>query len=209
MKQTKDSPGNCVDAPKEEFSLISNDTLLALYHNLLKSRIARSRPNRVNGRRPETTWPFDAAVVALANDLVAEDAVIAEAHNPVLQVLRANTWDPHPAASRLNGVSHPGFSVQLQAAAGAALAHKTKKTGKVSVVFGRRGDSQAWLDTLEIARAHRLPMIFVIDADALENGANRSSRQAGARELMTTTSWPCTVLRTKRSTAPVATAAPP
>jgi pyruvate dehydrogenase E1 component alpha subunit len=180
MKQKEESPANHADAPAQEFSLISNDTLLALYRNLLKSRIARARLNHGSQRSTNRAWPFDAAAVALADDLVDEDTVVTETHNPALQPFRGNTRDSHPAAI---------FIEQLQRAVGAALTHHSTKSGKVSVVFGGRGDSQAWLNTLEIARAHRLPMIFVIDADTVEKAAG-SSRKTRATELEPGTELP-------------------
>jgi pyruvate dehydrogenase E1 component alpha subunit len=46
-------------------------------------------------------------------------------------------------------------------AVGTALASHTKKDGKVSIVFWREAGQEIWQDTLEMARAHSLPMILV------------------------------------------------
>ncbi len=65
MSETKNGVGD----GKQEFSLISNETLLGLYRGLLKGRLLRGNKG---------AWAFDAAAVAVAQDLVAEDAVFAD-----------------------------------------------------------------------------------------------------------------------------------
>jgi pyruvate dehydrogenase E1 component alpha subunit len=175
MKDEKNSSGKRVDAPVEEFSLIANDTLLALYRDLLKCRM-----NGAKGKRAARGWAFDGAAVAVASKLAAEDTVIAEVRNPALELLRAK---PRRGRSRVNSAPEPGFHLQLQSAVGIALTHKTKRTGKVSVVFGSQRDGAAWLDALEVAQAHRLPIVFVCDADEEKSGA-RSTRARDAAKLV-------------------------
>jgi Dehydrogenase E1 component len=147
---------------EHEFSLISNETLLQLYRGLLGGRVLLGR---------KSAWAFDAAAVAVAQDLVAEDAVIADV----------------PVTTTLNGRGHGSgaqvFAHELERAVGSALAQKTKKTGKVTVVFGGADHGQAWTDALEIARAHRLPMIFVAESREEETPARRGGRKAKASEL--------------------------
>jgi len=146
---------------EQEFSLISNETLLGLYRGLLKGRLLRGR---------ESAWAFDAAAVAVGQDLVAEDAVIADV----------------PVTTTLNGRGHGAgaqvFAHELERAVGSALAQKTKKSGKVTVVFGGADHGQAWTDAMEIARAHRLPMIFVAESRE-EAPARRGGRKAKVAEL--------------------------
>jgi hypothetical protein len=146
---------------EQEFSLISNETLLQLYRGLLRSRVLRG---------PKSAWAFDAAAVAVGQDLVAEDAVIADV----------------PATMTLNGRENSSgaqvFAHELERAVGSALAQKTKKSGKVTVVFGGTDHGQAWTDAMEIARAHRLPMIFVAESRE-EAQARRGGRKAKVAEL--------------------------
>ncbi len=146
---------------EQEFSLISNETLLQLYRGLLKGRVPRGR---------KSAWAFDATAVAVAQDLVAEDAVIADV----------------PVTTTLNGRGHSAgaqvFAHELERAVGSALAQKTKKSGKVTVVFGGADHGQAWTDAMEIARAHRLPMIFVAESRE-EAPARRGGRKAKVAEL--------------------------
>jgi pyruvate dehydrogenase E1 component alpha subunit len=47
------------------------------------------------------------------------------------------------------------------AAIGAALGNKTRKNGRVAVVFGDNAASQLWKEALHIASLNGLPMIFV------------------------------------------------
>ncbi len=74
------------------------------------------------------------------------------------------------------------FAHELERAVGLALAQKTKKSGRVTVVFGGGDHGQAWTDALEIARAHRLPMIFVAESRE-EAPARRGGRKAKVAEL--------------------------
>jgi pyruvate dehydrogenase E1 component alpha subunit len=51
---------------------------------------------------------------------------------------------------------------------GTGLTHQTRKTGKVTVVFNTNAENPVWLDALQAARAHRLPMIFVHSSDGMK-----------------------------------------
>jgi pyruvate dehydrogenase E1 component alpha subunit len=146
---------------KQEFSLISNETLLALYRGLSKARAARSQNSRTSG------WPFEAAAVAVHQDLSADDAVItADALN----------------RTALNG-HKPQIARELQRAIGSALTQKTKNNGKVTVVFGGvKQGGEAWADALETARAHRLPMVFVAAAQQ-DQAPARDARKSKGTEL--------------------------
>ncbi|HWG19925.1 MAG TPA: thiamine pyrophosphate-dependent enzyme [Terracidiphilus sp.] len=141
---------------KQEFSLISNDTLLELYGGLLK-RCALREVAKGKRAAQNNGWTFDAAAVAVAKDLVADDTVIADGADSVLRAVGVGV----AKNGRGNDAAGEAFSLELERAVGAALAHKTKKSGKVSVVFGGNEHGQVWMDALEIARAHRLPMVFV------------------------------------------------
>ncbi len=153
-----------VGEEKQEFSLISNETLLSLYRGLVKAS-ARS------GRKG---WTYDAAVVAVAQDLLADDVVIAGDAADLLRAMKRN--------GRVVAATKTGFEAELERGAGFALTHKTRKSGKVAVVFGGPEHGQAWLDALEVARAHRLPMIFV--SELIEDArAKRGGRKGIGAEL--------------------------
>jgi pyruvate dehydrogenase E1 component alpha subunit len=150
---------------KQEFSLISNETLLGLYRGLLKASAGRGRKNG---------WAFDAATVAVAQDLTPDDKVIAEDAAGVLSMM--------PRNGRAAVGANAAFSADMERSAGFALTQKTRKSGKVAVVFGGPEHGQAWLDALEVARAHRLPMIFVSELRE-EAPAKRGGRKASGAEL--------------------------
>jgi TPP-dependent pyruvate/acetoin dehydrogenase alpha subunit len=107
----------------------------------------------------------------VAQDLVAEDAVFADV--PVTMTLNG----------RGRGSGAQNFAHELERAVGLALTQKTKKSGKVTVVFGGADHGQAWTDAMEIARAHRLPMIFVAESREDETPARRGGRKAKVAEL--------------------------
>lgn len=163
MNRTKVSADQGAETKAEEFSLISNGTLLALYRNLLKCRVGAA-PAKGARRRTAAAWPFDAAVVAVAQDLGGEDAVLSLSPNRALQLLQQG---PRRGGDR-GGDSNR--SILLQWALGDALINRTRKTGKVTVIFSSEDDA-ACLDTLETARVHRLPMVFVHSSDGQEQTA--------------------------------------
>jgi pyruvate dehydrogenase E1 component alpha subunit len=104
----------------------------------------------------------------LRQDLVVDDAVIAPEALRIMPV---------------NGHKPPAFAHQLERAVGSALAQKTKKNGKVTVVFGGAEHDDAWSDVLEVGRAHRLPLIFVAKAAAEELPVGRGLRQMNGAGL--------------------------
>ena len=148
------------------FSLISNDTLIHLYANLLKCRLL---DERVEGLVRQRTAAADhaaaagceAANVGVAMDLTDEDGLSSVDDGVLLDFLHGVSPAGVIRSLRAHGTPAMGLGAQLHTAMGAALAHKTKKNGKVVVVFWREGSLPSWLDALEIARANGLPMIFV------------------------------------------------
>ena len=180
MKQPK--KGVRADAPAAKFSLIPEDTLLALYRNVLRCGVELGRGAREKAPGGPASWPFDAAVVAIAQDLTPEDVVIGSAENPALALLRGAQSGNGQERVELQRLS---FADRLQWATGLALAHKTKKTGKAVVVFSAGTEGEAWLDALEMARAHRLPMIFVSACDVGD-----VARKTGSAKLEAGTEMP-------------------
>jgi TPP-dependent pyruvate/acetoin dehydrogenase alpha subunit len=85
---------------------------------------------------------------------------------------RNGSAGPTPKArSNSNGSSRNGHlpdsakEAETHAAIGSALANKTRKNGKIAVVFGGDFQVELWNEALEIAGLHGLPMIFVTQED--------------------------------------------
>jgi pyruvate dehydrogenase E1 component alpha subunit len=162
MSEKKNGAGD----RKQEFSLISNETLLGLYRGLVKARTMRGRKNG---------WAFDAAAVAVAQDLSPDDEVVAEDAADVLRMM--------PLNGRTGARAKAVFSSELERSVGFALVQKTRKSAKVAVVYGGLEPGQGWLDALEVARAHRLPMIFVSESREDAAPVKRGARKASGTEL--------------------------
>lgn len=171
------------DVHPEGFSLISNEKLVALYANLLKCRMVEERltslprRGRTNGTQASIRG-YEAGTVGVAIDLGPEDAVCSLDHGVVMELGEGAPIDSlllwsgaalpsngshGPKSVHRNGTSaaKPGRA-HTQAALGAALANKTRKKGKVAVVFGSESDSDSWREALHIATVHALPMVFVL-----------------------------------------------
>jgi hypothetical protein len=142
---------------KTEFSLIPALTLETLYRNLLRGRMLESRMRRGKAVRDEGWEAAKAATAAVLMDLVAADLIATSDEIPVARLLRGQKA---PVVIR-EREAQDDASRQLLHAVGTALASHTKKDGKVSVVFWREAEREIWQDTLEMARAHTLPLILV------------------------------------------------
>lgn len=162
MNEKKESAKEAQNAPAE-FSLISNHTLLALYRNLLKCRPGASRGRRGRPNAAE----FDAVAVGVTMDLAGEDHVRSMERRDLIALLAGR---PKPDAQ----CADADVESMLHGAIGAALANKTKKSGKVALVFGSNGNGDAWRDALEVARVHLLPMIFVSAIDLARERRNHA-----------------------------------
>lgn len=196
------------DAGAETFSLISKEKLVALYANLIKCRLVEEhlaslpRRGRTNGTSVSIR-EYEAGTVGVAIDLGPEDAVCSTGHGLITgfwgnrapidslllwsgEALASN--GPHsPKSGYRNGKSAPKSShAHTQAAIGAALANKTRKNGKVAVVFGSESTSESWRETLHIATVHVLPMIFVVHEN---HKAGRRSRASDSEHAKTETPW--------------------
>jgi len=152
----KKKPGKAKAAPekKEEFSLISNATLKALYADLRKceSAVKRAAGSRV----------MDALPAGVMMDLGAGDAVVAGIADASVKLKRKGK----PAAKH---------SMEFGLVLGAGLLAKSRKSGKVGVIFGEAGEAE-FQDALGIAKRLELPLIFVSRAKSVDE-------QAVAREL--------------------------
>lgn len=159
MKKRATNSGAPGDAPgeKTEFSLIPAATLETLYRNLLRGRMLESRMRRGKSVRDEGWDAVKAAIAAVLMDTLATDLIATSDEIPAARLLRGQKApfvirEREPQADSGNQLLH---------AVGTALASHTKKDGKVSVVFWREAEQEIWQDTLEMARAHTLPMILV------------------------------------------------
>jgi TPP-dependent pyruvate/acetoin dehydrogenase alpha subunit len=178
------------DSLREGFSLIPDSKLISLYANLLKCRMVEERLANGGGahRKYSSSRGHEAGTVGVAIDLNSEDAICSPDHGivtgfqkdpPIEAVLllsgaheltrRSHSgWQSRSLNG--NGVA-PGMAsrTHAQAAIGAALASKTRKTGRIAVLFGHNAASELWNESLHIASMHGLPMIFV----------NREGRKPG------------------------------
>ena len=179
MKTREEKPG-ATPAPsgKSEFSLISNEKLLALYAAMLKCRMAREGMRRLAVRESPG---LEAAAVGIALELVDGDWISPAPCNPLpclvkgVPVRTIFAWlrkpQSHiPAGFAKHGVIPPTGSdaVRLEASGRIALHHLRKKGRQVVVVFASAASekkeriSVAELrEFLRSAAAKRLPMLIV------------------------------------------------
>ena len=151
---------------KEEFSLISNATLKALYADLRKSQAAVK--NTARGVRGAGKNEFDALPAGVLMDLDEDDATFSTIADVAVKLKRKGK----PAVQ---------VSTAFGAALGSALLEKTRNSGKVGVVFGEAdapNTNQDWQEALNLARKHELPLIFVSRAAEVdEKEAARAVRK--------------------------------
>jgi TPP-dependent pyruvate/acetoin dehydrogenase alpha subunit len=163
----------------EGFSLISDEKLIALYANLLKCRMVEQRlANGGAHRNYSSSRGHEAGAVGVSIDLSSGDAMCSPDHGivtgfrkdpPIEAILlmagaHGLTRRSHSGSNSLNGNGvAPGMATRThtEAAIGAALASKTRKNGRIAVVFGQSAASELWKEALHIASLHGLPMIFV------------------------------------------------
>jgi len=179
MKKVATDSGALGGAPgeKTEFSVIPPATLTALYANLLRGRMLEARMRRGKGARDEGWEAVKAATAAVlmdlgsqdlgsldlgsqdlrSQDLRSQDLVASAEEIPVARLLRG---EKAAVVLREREARGEAGSLLLHAV-GVALASRTKKDGKVAVVFWRDAAQELWWDVLEMARAHTLPMILV------------------------------------------------
>ena len=162
MTDRKSAGGEGTDGAKVEFSLIPHATLLALYDGLVKASERRGAAKAAGG--DVQAWKYVAAAVAVGQDLLPGDTVVAERAVP---------------AVRRAKVAARGFAAELERAMGVALRDKTKKTEKATVVFAADAAGEEWLDALEVARAHRLPVVFVTEASEEKSSKRNGDLEPG------------------------------
>jgi len=176
-----------------KFSLISDEKLLALYKDLLKCRIAGGRNGNSNGTA-KAARAQEAALVASAIDLGPGDVVCSREHGllpgvpdgATIENLIGRGAHQHPTSSArsklpIDGASPAGGGPLItQTALGTALEIKTKKNGKIAVVFSSEKSPDTLREAVEIASVHALPMVFVHQGDGNGNGRGARSRAGKA-----------------------------
>jgi pyruvate dehydrogenase E1 component alpha subunit len=169
---------NDTDSLREGFSLISDDKLISLYANLLKCRMVGER--LANGGAHSSSRGHEAGAVGVAIDLNTDDAICSPEHGIVTSFQKDPSIEAVlllSGAHQLTSRSHSGSQslsfngngaadgtasrTHTQAVIGSALASKTKKNGRIAVLFGHNAASELWNEALQIASLHGLPMIFV------------------------------------------------
>ena len=183
-------------SPESDFSLIANDKLVALYRNLLKCRAASRRGALSNGHSSSLRGR-EAALVGTAIDLGLGDVICSREHGflpgvsgaTIEQLLLAGNHHQQPdtiRGAKMQAVGAPsnGFTRSAagpaftNAALGTALTHKTKKNGRVAVVFCAE-ETESLGEALEIATLHALPVIFV---NQLHGNAEKRGRKPRSAE---------------------------
>lgn len=129
-------PENC------ESSLISNDTLMALYRNLLRITAQAKR------QKNAACSPYSAAQVAMEMDLQPDDAVRIAIRQAAGRSASRATVNTH------NLIDVLGMGVLNQSA----------RSGKVVVLWAAQADPAILRAALEAARQHKLPIIFLTEA---------------------------------------------
>lgn len=167
-----------------KFSLISDEKLIALYQNLLKC----SKETRTGANANGAIRGHEAAVVGLAIDLGPGDIVCFQegglhagaSDGATIQNLLHAQAPGRRGSSRAvkakpdsrtgNGAATDSAEPVVHTAIGTALAQKTKKNGKISVVFSSAHSPNRLREAVEIASVHGLPMIFVQQSNGKANG---------------------------------------
>ena len=180
---------------EEKFSLISDEKLIALYQNLLRSRSITPNGGTSNGKN-STAHGHHAAMVGTAIDLGPGDVVCSLDNHLLSGLSRENAIELlllHSSHEKRSGPSgrKNGFAINggsgshcTQAVIGTALANKTLRNGKVAVVYGAGTNSDALREVLHIATVHALPMVFVQQSDSdpgqRDAHAKRSNRSTNS-----------------------------
>jgi pyruvate dehydrogenase E1 component alpha subunit len=178
------------DSLREGFSLISDGKLISLYANLLKCRMVGERLANGGAAHRNHSWPrgHEAGAVGVAIDLNSDDAICSPEHGmvtsfqkdpPIEAVLllsgaheltnRSHSKSQSRSLTGNSDAQGTTSRTHTQAAIGAALTSKTRKNGRIAVLFGHNAASELWNEALHIASLHGLPMIFV----------NREGRKPG------------------------------
>jgi TPP-dependent pyruvate/acetoin dehydrogenase alpha subunit len=176
-------------AGKNGYSLISDDKFKQIYAAMLKHRLIEQRLDlaHANGSRPDLT----AGAVGVVLHLQTQDTVVLTRRHlatnsvkgvPAQALLKHAQTDEalHHAAVHAHtlGAAHTGEPMGL--ATGLALANKVQQNGRIAVVFVEGGpkELEACIEALELASAHALPILYVVEKDLSQKHADLWERLA-------------------------------
>jgi pyruvate dehydrogenase E1 component alpha subunit len=191
--------------PKETFSLISHEKLLAIYAAMLKCRMVQQRAAMLfqQGKLASdlhASLGREATAPAIAIDLQPGDSLILSAGDWLPALVKGMTLESlfhalSPASAQLDGDAAPSASeiehknilpagdkaeapVSLR---DRALAAQAAKQGSIVAVIlpSNEQSLKPWHDVMAAAASQRLPIVFVHYADAVEQpGAAKPSRKS-------------------------------
>lgn len=184
MKTRTKQQHDAARADHNGFSLISSEKLLRIHAAMVKCRMVAERarilfePGRLTGFG-DLAAGEEAIQVGVTLDLQPEDAVFPSHRGFIAHLMQGEPVDTVFSRLLAQTASLPPAAL-LHLAAGAALASKTKRKGKIVVLFGG-GDAASsglWAEALNLACLHRLPILFVRQAGFADDSAVRNSPAA-------------------------------
>ena len=192
-------PEAALATTKGDSSLISNEKLTELYTTLLTCR--RMAGEQETNGASRSLRGQEASLVAATIDLGPGDAVCAQEHGVltgfskgalIANALLRNGKHPLPSAKEAQAAPANGSSPTAarldytHAALGTALAHKTRTSRKVTVVFSSKATSEELREAVHIATVHSLPMVFVHQVDGEKPGRKP---QSSKKKNLAKTPW--------------------
>lgn len=150
------------------FSLISSEKLLVLYSALLKCRMIGERARALIEEESvqdciEVAGARHAASVGVATDLLNGDTISAHPADIISHYIKGAPLSQLFGNLLNGGGTTPTAAALLDTAITAAVAHKTSRTQSIAVSFWARESvsNGLWREAMNLAGAHRLPVIFV------------------------------------------------
>ncbi len=193
---TSTPPAPSPAPPAGGFSLISNEKLLALHASMLRCRLLLERcatlAREADLALNEAAAPGrEAALVGVTANLRPSDTIFALPHDPAVQFLQGASLPAilHGLLARPEpGDRDAASAAALKSALHAALASIAEGNGAIAVVFLGLGSAfdppAAWRPTLQVAAAHRLPILFVCLAGPAADPLPSRNRQARNEEIV-------------------------
>ncbi|QNI34126.1 hypothetical protein H7849_09590 [Alloacidobacterium dinghuense] len=157
--------------------LISNAKLKQLYTTMLKCRIVDSHARSLSSG---PSWKGKEAVaVGTTIDLLAEDTIVSSANASVARFLKGEALPSIFRKTDESSLSHvkqrkaitnAGAAAEGALATGVAYAHSGKNKDGVTIAFlsGNPESSEAARDAFKFAAAHKLPVIYVYNAEPID-----------------------------------------
>jgi pyruvate dehydrogenase E1 component alpha subunit len=170
VKITTKEQGEATQAGHNGFSLISSEKLLRIHAAMVQCRLIAKgaqilyQKSRLTGFGALATGK-EAVQVGVTLDLQPGDAVFPAHRGFIAALIQGGTVDKASSLLLARAASLDPTG-QFHLAAGAALSSKTKRDGRITVVFrdDEAASSGSWQETLKLAGLHRLPILFVCQA---------------------------------------------